>query len=669
MSTVDTVDRARSVVLPRRRDHAIGSRQRGRFGPTTGTEVRRPVSLLPRAGFRRPVFLALASAATTALALATATAAQAQPAGGNADSTALYLVELAGAPVASYTGTVAGIPATKPADGAKLDRRAWNYQAYRDYLRNQRAGVLRTAGVDAGKAVAEYNVAFNGVAVRLTSSEAARLSHTPGVAQVFKNEIVTVDTISTPRFLGLDGPSGTWAQQFGDVSHAGEGIIVGVVDTGFWPENPSFAPLSEPRPDQAVIDSKWFGTCVAGDDHPVTCNNKVIGARFYDAGGLPKIAGEFHAPRDYDGHGSHTASTAAGDNGVTATINGQTVGQVSGMAPAARIAAYKALWERPDGTTASGATVDLVAAIDDAVADGVDVINYSISGSTGSIIDPVEIAFLNAAAAGVFVSASAGNNGPGASTVAHNAPWDMTVAASSHDRGFSKSVTLGNGTTYTGVGLGPAVASSPLVDSVDAGLAGADPTQVELCFTGTLDPAKVTGKIVLCKRGVNARTDKSNAVKVAGGVGMILYNPTANSLNADFHFVPTVHLDGTAGAAIKAYIAGAASPTASLSVGQQVPVRAPMTADFSSRGPAVAGGGDLLKPDITAPGVDVIAAVSPANHAGNLWDTLSGTSMSSPHIAGIAALSRSKNPTWSPMAVKSALMTTAGQLENRGAPI
>jgi subtilisin family serine protease len=626
------------------------------------------VSLLPRAGFRRPVFLALAGAATTALALATATAAQAQPAA-PADSTALYLVELAGAPVASYTGTVPGIPATKPADGAKLNQRAWNYQAYRDYLRSQRTSVLRTAGVDAGKAVAEYSVAFNGVALRLTSAEAARMSKTPGVAKVFKNEILTVDTISTPRFLGLDGPSGTWAQQFGDVSHAGEGIVVGVVDTGFWPENPSFAPLSEPRPDQAVIDSKWFGTCVPGDDHVVACNNKVIGARFYDAGGLPKHAGEFHSPRDFDGHGSHTASTAAGDNGVTATINGLAVGQVTGMAPAARIAAYKALWERPDGTTASGATVDLVNAIDDAVADGVDVINYSISGSTSSVIDPVEIAFLNAAAAGVFVATSAGNNGPGASTVAHNAPWDTTVAASSHDRGFSKSVTLGNGTTYTGVGLGPAVPSSPLIDSVNAGLAGADPTQVELCFSGTLDPAQVTGKIVLCRRGVNARVDKSNAVKLAGGVGMVLYNPTPNTLNADFHFVPTVHVDGTAGAAIKAYIAGTASPTASLSAGVQVPVRAPMTADFSSRGPAVAGGGDLLKPDITAPGVDVIAAVSPANHAGNLWDTLSGTSMSSPHIAGIAALLRSKNPAWSPMAVKSALMTTAGQLDNTGQPI
>ena len=239
---------------------------------------------------------------------------------------------------------------------------------------------------------------------------------------------------------------------------------------------------------------------------------------------------------------------------MPAVINGVTVGNVSGMAPAARIAVYKALWNQPDGT-ASGATVDLVQAIDDAVADGVDVINYSISGSRTSVIDPVELAFLFAAEANVFVATSAGNSGPGASTVAHNSPWLTTVAASTHDRLSTKTVTLGNGSTYGGLGVGPAVPSAPLIDSAAAGLPGANATQVRQCFLGTLDPAKVTGKIVLCERGVNARTDKSLAVKNAGGVGMILWNPTANSLNADFHFVPSIHVDHVAGPAIKAYAA------------------------------------------------------------------------------------------------------------------
>jgi hypothetical protein len=345
-------------------------------------------------------------------------------------------------------------------------------------------------------------------------------------------------------------------------------------------------------------------------------------------------------------------------------INGVEVGRASGMAPAARVAAYKVCYTNGCGG------LEIAAAIDDAVADGVDVINFSISGSTSSLTDLTESAFFQAAAAGVFVSASAGNSGPGASTVAHNGPWNMTVAASTHDRFASKSVTLGNGATYTGAGLGPAVPSTPIIDSVNAGMPGADPTEVELCFSGgVLDPAKVAGKIVLCARGVTARVDKSLAVQEAGGVGLVLYNPTPSTLNADYHFVPTVHINNTEGAAVKAYLAGTANPTASLGASVPATVRAPSMAAFSSRGAAVAGAGDLLKPDVTAPGVDIVAAVSPVGHNGNLYDSLQGTSMSSPHVAGIALLLRSKNPGWSPMAVKSAIMTTATTRDNTGAPI
>jgi subtilisin family serine protease len=585
---------------------------------------------------------------------------------------ALYVVQIAGEPIASYAGGVAGIPRTKPADGAKLDKRAWSYAAYREYLRTKRASALRSAGVDAGRTVAEYATAFNGFAATLTATEADRLARTTGVVRVWKNEIRHTDTIGTPAFLGLAGDGGVWQREFGDPAHAGEGVIVGVIDTGYWPESPSFAALPEPRPDQATINAKWFADgvdkCDEGQTSPVACNNKVIGARWYDASGLGGFDQEYRSPRDYDGHGSHTASTAAGDYGVTAKINGETVGTASGMAPAARLAVYKALWREASGE-GSGGTVDLVQAIDDAVTDGVDVINYSVSGSAQYIVDPVEIAFFNAAAAGVFVAASAGNSGPAASTVAHNAPWTMTVAASSHDRGSMKSVSLGNGRVYAGVGQGPAVPSSPFVDSVSVGVAGADPTEVELCYPGTLDKAKVTGAIVLCKRGVNARTDKSLAVKEAGGVGMVLYNATVNSLNADYHVVPTVHVGLTEGAALKAYLATAGTHTASLSTTARTVARAPEVAAFSSAGPALAAGGDLLKPDITAPGIDIVAAVSPSGHHGNLYDGESGTSMSSPHIAGIAALVRAKHPTWSPTAVKSALMTTAGQTDNNDKPI
>jgi subtilisin family serine protease len=626
------------------------------------------VSFSASIGWRRPITAAVATAAATVLALAGSGSAGAAPA--NAEPAALYLVQTAGLPIATYTGGVQNIPGTKAPAGEKLNRRAWNYQSYRQYLLDQHKKVQSAAGVG-GKTVADYNTAWNGFAAKLTTAEVSRLKSTPGVVDVYKSKIHNVDTITTPAFLGLDGPGGVWQKQFGDPDHAGEGVIVGVIDTGFWPENPSFGAMPEPRADQADIDNRWAGTCQTGDDHPVECNNKVIGARYFNAAGLgDKNPGEFHSPRDFNGHGSHTAATAAGKHGVTASVNGSDIGQVSGMAPAARLAIYKVLWERADGTNASGSSVDIVAAVDQAVADGVDVLSFSI-GDDDDSIGPEEQAFFEAAAAGVFVSAAAGNNGTaGPATVDNAEPWVTTVAASSHDRGYSKTVTLGNGAKYTGVGLGSAaVASTPLVDSAGAAAPGATAADAELCTPGKLDPAKVTGKIVLCKRGVVARVDKSRAVKDAGGVGMIQYNPTTNSLNADFHYVPAIHVGPTEGTAIKAYIAGTANPTAAISAATPVKNEAPAMADFSSMGPSVSSGGDLLKPDITAPGVDVLAAVAPPGHNGQDFDLVSGTSMATPHISGIAALIKSKNPTWSPTAIKSALMTTASQLDNAGKPI
>jgi subtilisin family serine protease len=402
----------------------------------------------------------------------------------------------------------------------------------------------------------------------------------------------------------------------------------------------------------------------------------VIGARFYNASGADTAnPREFSSPRDYDGHGSHTASTAAGDP-VEAIINGSDAGPLEGMAPAARLSIYKVLYENAANTAASGGSVDIDAAVEDAVNDGVDVINFSV-GDNVDTFGSDELAFLNAAAAGVFVSAAAGNAGPGASTVDNAMPWETTDAAGTFDENFPMAVTLGNGTSYTGIGRGSGVGTSPLVDSVNSGLSGANATLVEQCWStaaagsAVLDPAKVTGKIVLCKRGGNARTDKSLAVQEAGGVGMVLYNDPAGAqdLDADFHFVPTVHLDPTSGLAIKSYIAGTASPTASIHPVSAPTPEAPAVASFSSRGPSLFSGGDLGKPDILAPGVDMVAAVSPLNHAGNLWDSESGTSMATPHIAGIAALLMSKHPDWTPMEVKSAMMTTANPLDNRGNPI
>ena len=242
-----------------------------------------------------------------------------------------------------------------------------------------------------------------------------------------------------------------------------------------------------------------------------------------------------------------------------------------------------------------------------------------------------------------------------------------TVAAGTHNRDGQR---LGHARqrrdVHRRVASRRAVGPEPFIDSTAAGLAGADPARCALCFaavdnggTPVLDPAKVAGKIVVCDRGVNARVDKSLAVKQAGGVGMILANTSPNSLNADFHFVPTVHVSNADRAAIKAY-AATAGATATINASTIVfDAPAPFTAAFSSRGPLLAGGGDLLKPDVIAPGQDILAAVAPPGNAGRDFNLLSGTSMSSPHVAGLAALLMHLHPDWSPMAIKSALMTTA----------
>ena len=234
--------------------------------------------------------------------------------------------------------------------------------------------------------------------------------------------------------------------------------------------------------------------------------------------------------------------------------------------------------------------------------------------------------------------------------MAHPSPWITTVAAETHDRvGVGEAVI--DGVSYPGASAGTGSATGQLVTFGAAG------SNQRLCLLNSLTPA-AAGKIVFCERGVNARIEKSFEAQRVGAIGMILVNPPAGgSLNADLHFVPTVHLQGDRYAAIEA--AALAGKTATVSGEVLFGQPAPFTADFSSRGPLTAGGGDLLKPDIGAPGVDVLAAVAPPGQRGREFDLFSGTSMSAPHIAGIAALFKQLHPDWSPMAIKSALMTTS----------
>jgi subtilisin family serine protease len=628
-----------------------------------------------------------------------------------------YIVQLAAEPAASYTGNVAGYAATQPVAGARFNARSAAALNYKRLLDNQQNTVV--ALVAKAPIVARYTIVYNGFAARLTDAEVAALRASPLVVEVHADEARKLETVSTPTFLGLTAPGGLWSQAVDGISIKGEDIVIGIVDGGVWPESPSYAdrvdagtglPSSSGTQVYGPPSGNWLGVCETGEGFAAKhCNNKLIGARFFNAGfqsflattgainaGNVKHWTEFYSPRDsvagatgHGGHGSHTSSTAGGNSNAPVVLNGVSMGGASGMAPRARIAAYKVCWTYVDATATDGTgtrnscfTSDSVSAIDRAVADGVHVINYSISGSQTSVNDPVEQAFLRAANAGVFVAASAGNSGPGVA-VAHVSPWLTTVAASTHDRSLKGTVTLGNAASYTGASINTTpVPATQMILSTDAKAATASTSDANLCFLSsggapTLDPTLVAGKVVICTRGSNARVDKSAAVKAAGGVGMILVDNGAG-LVADVHSVPSVHVNATDGAAITTYLAGSSPATAAIGAFFNGSKPAPLMASFSSRGPNQ-GDANMLKPDLTAPGVDVIATVTPglseaqrdAVAAGTMvpppeWASYQGTSMSSPHVAGLAALLKQAHPKWSPAAIKSALMTTAFTTLNDG---
>jgi subtilisin family serine protease len=582
----------------------------------------------------------------------------------------VYVVRLAANPAIAYGGETPGYAATAPGQGTKLDSTDPRVKRYVQYLAKQHDDLLGAVGAGPGKKLYSYTYSLNGFAAVLTHAQATKLANAAGVASVEADRLHRATTENSPDFLGLTDPAdGLYAKGFD-----GEGVVVGVVDTGIWPEHPSFSDQSDlaDRPGSSgkrlrAYDNppkSWHGACQGGigwsaDD----CNNKLIGARYFMKGFETHdvVKTDYRSARDHDGHGTHTASTAAGNAGVEASIFGVDRGVVSGIAPRARIAAYKALWN-----DAGGFTSDLAAAIDTAVADGVDVINYSIGSSTPSFLSADTFAFLFANRGGVFASVAAGNDGPGAGTVGAPAvaPWVMTVGASTQDRTFQGSVELGDGSEFLGASVTTGTEMLQIVDAANAAVSGAAPADAELCVPGALDPAVVSGKIVLCLRGVIARVDKSLAVSLAGGAGMALYNPDdVQALVTDNHWVPSVHINFSAGTAIKAYIAGNPGATAQIHGGASTPTPGSVMADFSSRGPNAAEN-NLLKPDVTAPGVNILAGNSPTpfhGAPGELFQSISGTSMSAPHVAGLAALLVQAHPAWMPDQIKSALMLTARQ--------
>ncbi|PAN28979.1 hypothetical protein PAHAL_5G191400 [Panicum hallii] len=522
--------------------------------------------------------------------------------------------------------------------------------------------------------------AIRGLALQIDGGVLTLLERLPGVLKVIPGSLLRLRTTHSWEFLGLAGSGRETAAKLG------EGTIIGNIDTGVWPESQSF------QDDGLGVPKGWRGVCDNGSDPTFQCNNKLVGARFFsaglqaelwladDRGSLPSKE-DLSSPRDYVGHGAHTLSTAGGSLVRGAAAFGHGTGVAAGGAPRARVAAYKACY------AAGCSDVDVLAAVLAAVADGVHVLSLSLGPEEASdyLSDPIAIGTFFAAQSGVAVVCSAGNSGPRPGTVTNAAPWMFTVGASTMDRDFPAYVTFGGGLTIEGQSLGastlPLGQAYPIVSGENANAAYQPANNSSLCLADSLDPAKVTGKIVVCVRGENGRVEKGHVVKEAGGIGMVLCNDagSGDSVVADPHLVAAAHCSYSQCVHLFNYLHSTENPSGYINATDASfgVTPAPAMADFSSRGPNAVTP-QILKPDITAPGVGVIAAYSGAvsptelpfdDRRGVRYNVMSGTSMSCPHVTGIAGLLRTKYPTWSPAMIKSAIMTTATTVDKDGNPI
>ncbi|KAK9268011.1 hypothetical protein L1049_010450 [Liquidambar formosana] len=543
-----------------------------------------------------------------------------------------------------------------------------------------------------------YKHSINGFAAVLSPDEASKLSELDEVVSVFQSHPrkYSLQTTRSWEFVGLEEVEGHQKQRRkgGDLllkARYGREVIVGLLDNGVWPESKSFN-------DQGMgpIPKSWKGVCQTGTAFDSShCNRKLIGARYYLKGyehfyGTLNTTNDYRSPRDKDGHGTHTASTVGGRRVPnTSALGGFAYGTASGGAPLARLAIYKVCWPIPGHSKVDGNTCfaeDMLAALDDAIADGVHVLSISIGTKEPTPLtdDGIAIGAFHATKRNIVVACSAGNNGPTPSTLSNTAPWIITVGASSVDRDFVAPVVLGNGIKVEGQTITPSKLEKkmyPLVYAADVvvpevpknGTAGQ-------CLPGSLSPEKAKGKIVLCLRGDGTRVGKGKEVKRAGGAGFILGNSPANGgeITVDAHVLPATAVSSDDAIRILNYINSTKNPMATI-----IPARtvlhtrpAPSMAMFSSRGPNVIDP-NILKPDITAPGLNILAAWSEGSSPTKLEDDprvvkyniLSGTSMSCPHVAAAAALLKAIHPNWSSAAIRSALMTTAGLQNSKGFPL
>jgi len=565
----------------------------------------------------------------------------------NKDGTLGYIVLFEGDSLVKASGGVKG--------SAIYSIESQNYLAS---LADKRNSILAQAEKTLGRSIEVhyvYDVILNGISVDLTPEEAEALRGVPGIKKVLKDTIHTLDTDAGPAWLGAPDIWDGMAVP-DDMGTKGEGVLAGILDSGINFDHPSFSDTPE---DGYVYEweGDYLGVCAPDGDplYAEACNDKVVGAYSY----TKDNPSDFVTPEDSDGHGSHTASTVAG-NTVDLEFYGTPV-TISGMAPHAQIISYDVCYPTPSGGQCAGN--DSIAAVQQAIEDGVDVINYSISGGEDPYNDGVELAFLEATAAGIVISTSAGNSGPTEATVAHRSPWVLSTAASSHNRKFTSIVDFSN-ESYQGITTlaGEIPFTEDLVDKPVI-YSGEDPGNDLGC--NTFPAGFFTGSIALIKRGTCTFTVKILNAEAAGAIGVLIFTddraPGAMSVSGTH--IPGVMLDipGTLGDEIAAWVASATDDTVSISAyGRYVDdAFGDIMANFSSRGPNTTF--DVLKPDVSAPGLEILAAVAdgtipPDGEAE--YDLYQGTSMSSPHDAGAAALLKALHPDWTPAEIKSALMLT-----------
>ncbi|KAK4857184.1 hypothetical protein QYF36_025445 [Acer negundo] len=492
--------------------------------------------------------------------------------------------------------------------------------------------------------VRSYRKSFNGFAAKLTDIERQKLANMDGVVSIFPSSTLQLHTTRSWDFMGFN-------ESVSRKRSIESNIIVGVFDTGIWPESESFSDEGFGPPPK-----KWKGACIGGQNF--TCNNKIIGARYY----LSDYPGT--STRDEEGHGSHTASTAAGNLVKDASFFGLAKGTARGGVPSARIAAYKVCY--PEGC----ASADILSAFDDAIADGVDLITISIGHGNPSEFtkDPIAIGAFHAMAKGILTVNSAGNNGPKPSTTTSVAPWLFSVAASTTDRLILDNIILGNGKKIEGSSINPFNLGGKklsLVRGKEVSSGSCTEEDDESCSDECLDSSKVKGKIVMCDDVFGF-----DVAREAGAAGSIMKNRPSDEIP------PTVSLPASAlfskeYNAVLSYKNSTKNPLAEILKSETIKdSAAPIVTRFSARGPNVIVP-EILKPDISAPGLNILAAysaIAPAfdyssDEGGVRYKIISGTSMACPHVTGTAAYVKTFHPEWSPSAIKSAIMTTASPMD------